>query len=335
MHDRNPRTDAFDQSFARQVGRFAPGQIVFAASAIQGGGPQGGTLPGPALRVTGHSPHLPLFSSAWGPLESFSAQSAVGIDNFSCGSDETLRRLPLVFAVTEGNGVKVVPSLVLSAAAARMGADLAQSEFVPNKAILLRNGSGRLLRQIPVDGEGRLLLRWRRPGVPPLRIGYDDFLLDADQMERGVEPHFDLRQLARRQIWIGVADPAVTPPRRTAVGKLPPAAIALAAVAQIEREDFITPLPKWAAIFLFLMTGTLLAYAMELLPPPHALGAVIGLGAMLGTLGLGSFLWTGVGLPLASLGILLGGTFVGSRAARLWEVDPPRKEPVEVTSIQE
>ncbi|MDE1170012.1 MAG: CHASE2 domain-containing protein [Verrucomicrobium sp.] len=340
MHDRSPRTDAFDQSFARQVGRFEPQRIVFAASAIQAeaGAPQGGTLPGPALRVRGGAaPRLPLFSAAWGPVEAFSDRSAVGIANFSCAPDETLRRLPLVFAVEKekGKDVQVLPSLVLSAAAARLDADLSQSELVPGRAVVLRDKAGRKLRRIPVDSEGRLLLRWRRPGVPPLRVAYDDFLLYADQMERGVPARVDLRRLARRQVWIGLADPAVSPLRRTAVGDLPAAAAGLAAAGQIERGDFLLPLPRWAAIFLFLATGTLLAYAMELLAPSRALTMVLGLAALLGALGLGAFWLSGLCLPLGALGVLLCGTFVGSRAARLWEVDPPHHRPVEIAALEE
>ena len=331
MHDEDPRFSAFDQSFRMLLDRTGP--AVFAAAALQP--PGQGELPDGArlLRSRGEAGPIAAFGSFLWPVATFAVGRPVGVANLSSDPGETVRRVPLVFR----NGQKLVPSLALAAAAVRIGADLDQSELIPGSKIILRNAQGRALRTIPIDDEGRLRLRSRRPGIAAglLRIPYDDFLVYADQMERGVKPAVDLRRLAGRQVWIGATDPAVAAPVRTAAGPRPPVELQLEAAAQIVRGDLILNVPRGAVALLFLITGVLLAWAAHGLGFFRALAVVGGVTAAIFLLALGAFLLTGVHFPLLPFLVLGAGAFLSSRAAGAWDHHshhapadrPPRHRP--------
>ena len=321
MHDEDPHFSSFDAAFSRRVDRVD--NVVFSAEAMQvpdGSAVRTSALPADAvtLRLLGARPRLVPFASVLWPVRTFSAHRPVGIANFDADRDQIVRRLPLVFRI----GDRIVPSLALTAAGVRLGADWSRSTFAPGGEIILRDhtaGTGRILRRIPVDSEGRLRLRLRKPGLTALRINYDDFLLYADERERGVTPAVDLTQLARRQVWVGATDPAAGDPKRTVLGPMAPVEIQLRAAAQIVRGEFIAPVPGLCIALLFAVTGSLMACLAQSLAPGRAAAAIGGLIAAIFALGIIAFELAEVSFPLVSLAILGLGAFLAGRAAGAWE----------------
>jgi len=329
MHDEDPRFSAFDASFRTLVDR--TDAVVFAAAALQAPSPE--PLPDgvAALRLDGKPGHVANFGSFLWPVKTFAEGSPVGIANFSHDPSQVLRRVPLVFRLEN----RIVPSLALTAAATRLGADLGRSELVPGKRIVLRDGDGHVLRVIPVDDEGRLRLRFRKPGLDLLRVNYDDFLLYADQAEREVVPAVDLRSFGKRQVWIGATDPSVSDPIRTAAGLRMPVDIQLQATAQIVRNDLIVLVPKGVVVALLLVSGVLLAYGTERLSLSGAIGVIGGVVASIFAGGVLAFTVGNVAFPLVTYLVLAAGVVFCSRVASAWEILPrsaaepePVSEPV-------
>lgn len=316
LHDKDPRFSAFDQSFAQLVDR--AGYAVFASAALQP--PDGAPLPEGAVTLGdgGRRPRLPVFGSLLWPIDTFAADHPVGVANFSMEPGSRVRRMPLVFRVKD----RLLPSLALTAAGARLGAAWDKSEFRPGGEIVLRDAAGKTLRRIPVDDEGRLRLRFRSPGFQPLRISYDDFLVYADQIERGVAPAVDLGKLAGRQVWIGLTDPEAADMKETVLGRKPAVEIQMQAAAQIVRGEFLTPVPRPLTILLFLATGPLLACGAQRLRLVWAALFVAGVGALIFGAGAGAFVAADVCFPLVALAILAAGALLCSRAAIVWEMRP-------------
>ncbi|SDT91683.1 adenylate cyclase [Verrucomicrobium sp. GAS474] len=338
MHDEDPRYTAFDDTFASLIRRCGTGAVVLAAAALQTDAktpPPENALALSLALPSSSDPKADLkpdaepnpkanpdkamptrYGSLFWPVPTFSEGAFVGVTNLGPDTDGVLRHVPLFFRVRD----KILPSLALAAAASRIGADLARSEVRPGHEVILRDGNGKTLRRVPIDASGSLRLRLRSPGLPVLRIGNDDFVLGADQVERGIRPDaVPMASLAGRQVWIAATDPSVAKPLQTPGGLRAPVEVAMAASAQIVRGDFLHPIPKALASLLFLVTGGVLAYAARRFHFGRALLLIGTTLASITLVSLAAVALANVVFPLIALAVLGTGVILSGLAAGAWE----------------
>ena len=183
LNDRDTEYTSFDDTFSHIVQR--ANTVVFAATVLT---PPDTPRPLPAklgsIPFHGSMRQVPRFGSAIWPLDTFAGDSPVGVNNLESESGLRLRRLPLVFML-DG---KMIPSLVLQAAAQFLGADLASSEVQVGRAILLRRKDGKLLRTVPIDDEGRMRIRYHQGPGTSWQASFDNIMLYDDQIQHGITP---------------------------------------------------------------------------------------------------------------------------------------------------
>ena len=138
LNDRDTEYTSFDDTFSHVVQR--ANRVVFAATVLMT--PKTEPLPTKLDTIPFHGSTrlVPHFGSAIWPLDTFAGDSSVGINNLESESGLRLRRLPLIFMLED----KMIPSLVLQAAAQYLGADFSASEVQMGRAILLRRKDGKL-----------------------------------------------------------------------------------------------------------------------------------------------------------------------------------------------
>ena len=316
LNDRDTQYTSFDDTFSHIVKR--ANTVVFSATALTG--KSTAPLPAKLSAIPYHgSPHLiSRFDSATWPLDTFAGDSPVGVNNLESEDDQRLRRLPLVFLIDD----KMVPSLVLQATAQFLVADLSSSEVQIGRAIFLRNNDGRLLRTIPIDDRGRLTVRYHPGAVSSWQASYDNVILYDDQLQHGLKPDQDLRDLARRQVWIGRTDPGERTRFNTAAGPLSRVEVQLQAERTILDQDYVRPLPPMILVTLYLLIGIAGAAALIRLGPVHAAALLVVLAAFWLESALLAFRLYNVILPLPSFAMLLFGTYAVGLLASYWDLEP-------------
>jgi adenylate cyclase len=316
LNDRDTEYTSFDDAFSHIVAR--ANNVVFAGTAMISTKP--GALPEKPADVPfqGGVRQVPRFNSAVWPLATFAGASPVGLNNFESESGLRLRRLPLVFLL-DG---KMTPSLVLQATATLLGADLASSEVQVGRAILLRRKDGKMLRTVPIDEQGRMRIRYHQGRGTSWQANFDNILLYDEQMQNGIKPAVDLRNLIRRQVWIGRTDPGERERYRTAVGQLSRAEIELQAERTILEQDYIRPLPPMilGAVYLLIAIGG--AVAMIRLGAGTTIALMVVSGAFWFESSVLAFRLYNVILPLPSFALLLAGTYAVGLLASYWDMEP-------------
>jgi hypothetical protein len=266
---------------------------------------------------------VPRFGSAIWPLDTFAGDSPVGANNLESESGLRLRRLPLVFML----GGKMIPSLVLQAAAQFLGADLASSEVQAGRAVFLRNKDGKLLRTVPIDDEGRMRIRYHRGPVASWQAAFDNIMLYDDQLQHGITPERDLRKLVRRQVWIGRTDPGERERFQTAVGRLSRVEVQLQAERTILDQDYVRPLPPMILAALYLLIAIGGAAAVIRFGPIHAAAMLVVLASFWFESSILAFRVYNVILPLPSFAMLLFGTYAVGILASFWDLEPEGNSP--------
>jgi adenylate cyclase len=327
LNDRDTGYTAFDATFSHVVER--ANTVVFAATVLSTPSP----LPVPpqvkSIPFHGETRFVPHFGSAIWPLSTFAGDSPVGANNVEAEAGLHLRRLPMVFMLDD----KMIPSLVLQAAAQYLGADLTASDVTLGRAIFLRRQDGKLLRTLPIDEQGRLRIRYRAGPGASWQAGFDNVLLYDDQMQNSLTPGMDLRQLQGRQIWIGRTDPAERERFGTAVGTLSRVEIELQAMRTILDQDYVRPLPPMILAALYLLIGIGGAAAIVRLGAVHAAALLIILASFWFESAILAFRLYNVVLPLPSFAMLLFGTYIMGLLAAFWDLEPetnPRQMPLEL-----
>ncbi len=316
LNDRDTNYTSFDTTFSHIVDR--ANIVVFAATAMMAKE----SAPPPArldsIPFHGETRLVPHFSSAIWPLETFAGTSPVGANNLESESGLRLRRLPMVFLLDQ----KMIPSLALQATAQFLGADLASSEVQVGRAIFLRRKDGKLLRTIPIDDEGRMRIRYHPGPAISWRSSFDNITVYDDQIQHGLTPDLDLRNLAHRQVWIGRTDPAQRERFNTAVGKLSRVEIQLQAERTILDQDYVRPLPPMILAALYLLIGIGTATALIRLGPIHAAALSVVLLAFWFESSILAFRLYNVILPLPSFAMLMLGTAIMGLLATFWDLEP-------------
>jgi hypothetical protein len=316
LNDRDTDYTSFDEEFSNIVQR--ANIVVFAATVLT----PTATTPLPAklnsIPVHGSVRQVPRFGSIIWPLDTFAGNSPVGVNNLESESGQRLRRLPLVFML-DG---RMIPSLVLQAAAQYLGADLSASEVQVGRAIFLRRTDGRLLRTVPIDDEGRMRVRFH-PGPPASwQATFDNILLYDDQIQQGVKPDHDLRALMRRQVWIGRTDPGERERFKTAVGELSRVEVQLQAERTILDQDYVRPLPPMILAALYLLIGIGGAVAVVRFGLLHAAAMLIVLASFWFESSILVFRLYNVILPLPGFALLIFGTYAVGILASCWDLEP-------------
>jgi adenylate cyclase len=316
LNDRDTAYTSFDNAFSHVVER--ANTVVFAATVLSPPNP----LPLPpqikSLPFRGDTRSLARFGSAIWPLSTFAGDSPVGANNVEAEPDRHLRRLPMVFMLDD----KLVPSLVLQAAAQYLGADLSASDVILGRAIFLRRHDGKLLRTLPIDEQGRLRIRYRWGAPASWQASFDNVLVYDDQIQNGIPPGQDLRQIEKRQVWIGRTDPAERERFDTAVGRLSRVEIELQAMRTILEQDYVRPLPPMILAALYLLVGIGGAAAIIRLGPLHAAALLIILASFWIESSILAFRLYNIILPLPSFLMLLFGTYVMGLLAAFWDLEP-------------
>ena len=316
LNDRDTEYTSFDDTFSHIVQR--ANTVVFAATVLT----PSGAVPLPeklgSLPFHGSMRQVPRFGSAIWPLDTFAGDSPVGINNLESESGLRLRRLPLIFMLED----KMIPSLVLQAAAQFLGADLASSEVQVGRAILLRRKDGKLLRTVPIDDEGRMRIRYHLGPGTSWQASFDNIMLYDDQLQHGITPERDLRSLIRRQVWIGRTDPGERERFKTAVGQLSRVEVQLQAERTILDQDYVRPLPPMILAALYLLIAIGGATAVIQFGPIHAAAMLVVLGAFWFESSILAFRIYNVILPLPSFAMLLFGAYAVGILASHWDLEP-------------
>ena len=327
LNDRDTSYTSFDTTFSHIIER--ANVVVFAATVKMS---KDSTTP-PArldsIPYHGETRLVPHFSSAIWPLETFAGSSPVGANNLESESGLRLRRLPLVFLLDK----KMIPSLALQAAAQFLGADLSFSDVEIGRAIFLRRKDGKLLRTVPIDDEGRMRIRYHTGPTTSWQASFDNVTVYDDQIQHGLTPELDLRNLSRRQVWIGRTDRAERERFKTAVGKLSRVEIQLQAERTILDQDYVRPLPPMILAALYLLMGIGAAVALIKMGPIHSAALSIVLLAFWLESSILAFRLYNVILPLPSFLMLIFGAYVAGFLASYWELEPetdPRQLPLDL-----
>ncbi len=314
LNDRDPSYTSFDEIFSHIVER--ANVVVFAATGTTSGGtgPPShlGTIP-----YQGDAHRVPRFGSAIWPLSTFAGDSPVGVNNMQAEDDLRLRQVPLVFML----GQQLVPSLVLQATAQFLEADLPSSEVQIGRAIFLRRKDGRLLRTIPIDDEGRMRVRFQRGPVTSWQASFDNIIVYDDQIRQGLKPDQDLREITRRQVWIGRTDPALRERFQTAVGPLSLVEVELQAERTILEQDYVRPLPPMILAIFYLLIGIGGASLIVRLGPLHATALLVITAAFWLESAILAFRIYNVILPIPSFAMLVFGIYVMGLLALFWDLE--------------
>lgn len=310
LHDHDQRQESFDTTFAHLVERFD--RVVFASAAFQAGSEN----PPPqnlfSIPFEGNIETLTAHHSLYWPLETFASNSLVGISNLPSSHERKPDEIPLVFRWRS----QLIPSLALQAVASQLQADLSKSKVILGKFIELRDSSEKILRLIPIDSQGFMKLRFRP--FETLTIPFDDFLVYADQHERGEKASVDLRQLRQRQVWIGRTDEKA---KESFHGEAP-VKIQMLAVQNILNNDFIKTPPFPLIVLLFLsfawcISGIITLISLKFSIPLSLL--VTGLYVEMSILLLQSH---NLLIPIPGFLLLSLGSMLSGYAARIWEHEP-------------
>lgn len=316
LNDRDTEYASFDDTFSHIVER--ANTVVFAATVLTPSGVAALPAKLDSLPFHGNMRQVPRFGSAIWPLDTFAGNSPVGVNNLESEAGLRLRRLPLVFML-DG---KMIPSLVLQAAAQLLGADLASSEVQIGRAVLLRRKDGKLLRTVPIDDEGRMRIRYHQGPAASWQAGFDNIMLYDDQLQNGIVPEHDLRSLVRRQVWIGRTDPGERERFKTAVGQLSRVEVQLQAERTILDQDYVRPLPPMILAALYLLIAIGGAAAVIRFGPVHAAAMLVVLAAFWFGLSILAFLVYNVILPLPSFAMLILGAYAVGILALYWDLEP-------------
>jgi adenylate cyclase len=307
LNDRDTEYTSFDDTFSHIVAR--ANIVIFSATVMTTKEPL--ALPSTIQNLPFHGSFrlVPRFASAIWPLDTFAGDSPVGVNNVEAGTGLRLRYLPLVFML-DG---KMVPSLVLQAAAQYLGADLSASEIQVGRAIFLRSAQGKLLRTVPIDEQGRMRIRYHSGPAASWQASFDNILVYDDALQHGKVPERDLRNLDHRQIWIGRTDPGDRERFNTALGKLSRVEVELQAERTILAQDYVRPLPPMILAAL---------YALIRLGPVHACVLLLILATFWFESSLLAFRLYNVILPLPSFAMLIFGTYIMGVLASYWDLEP-------------
>ncbi|MEJ5331072.1 MAG: adenylate/guanylate cyclase domain-containing protein [Desulfobaccales bacterium] len=240
-----------------------------------------------ALRLSGPGPPGPEYRAVIPPLGPL-LQAATGVGNVECGPDPDgiYRRLPLAGRF-QGHSLP----LLAFAAYSRLGNP---GEW--------RYESGELVRgelRLPLDDQGRFLLKFRGPARTFPRLSAADLITSEMNLRQGQAPLKPPEALAGKWVLVGLTAPGLLDLKASPVSAVYPGVELHATLLDnLLRGDFLRPLPLWLlGVWSFLM-------------------ALCGAAAVLFSLRL----WlTG----LAALGVaaaVLGVSVLGFRAD--WWIDP-------------
>ncbi len=321
LNDRDPTYTSFDDIFSHIVER--ANAVVFSATGTTS--TEGGQPPASlgALPYEGSPRRVARFGSAIWPLDTFARQSPVGINNVQAEEGLRLRRIPLVFLLDQ----KMVPSLVLQATAGFLGADLASSEVRMGRAIFLRHKDGRLVRTIPIDDEGRMRIRYQPGPATSFTATFDNVIVYDDQLQQGIRPAQDLRDLRARQVWIGRTDPALRERFHTPVGTLSLVEVELQAERTILDQDYVRPLPPMILAILYILVGIGGATLVVRIGPIHGTAVLVVTAAFWFESALLAFRIYNTILPLPSFAMLIFGVYVMALLAMVWDLDSESESP--------
>lgn len=322
LHDRDTQYSAFDNRFAGTVQNM--NEVVFAAAGLSQ--PEDQPRPGnldaiPAVDVDPHD--MAQFHSLLWPLPAFAQDSRVGLNNLLAPASLQPRRVPLVFLYKD----EIVPSLALQAAASRLNVSWALSEVIMGDAIYMRDGNGVLQRTVPIDSEGRLIMRYRPNYPAPWTAAFDNVPLYARTAETGGEPEQNLREVNDKLVFVGRTD---APTFEAIPGVLPATSnvqVQMLATRNILNADYIYHLPGWLIVPVYLLVAALAGLFFFYYGP--------GPGFVL----LGILFWSwwetailafrgySFEMPMVSFTVLLLGLIPISFAAAHWGMRPVTRNP--------
>jgi adenylate cyclase len=316
LNDRDTEYTSFDTTFSDIIQR--ANTVVFAATVLTPSNEKPVLAKLASLPFHGSLRQVPRFGSAIWPLDTFAGNSPVGVNNLESESGLRLRRLPLIFLL---NG-KVIPSLVLQAAAQYLGADLNSSDVQLGRAVYLRSKDGRLLRTVPIDDEGRMRIRYHQGPIASWQASFDNIMLYDDQIQQGIKPEHDLRGLVKRQVWIGRTDTGEQERFKTPLGRLSRVEIQLEAERTILNQDYVRPLPPMILAALYLLIAIGGATAVIRLGIIHAAAILIILASFWFESSIFGFRLYNIILPLPSFALLVLGTYAVGILASYWDLEP-------------
>jgi len=295
FNNHSPWGEETDADFA--AGIRANGRVFLASAFSSGDAPGGQVEPRLSLPVAGAPLGDLLRNAASPPLPALrDAAAGIGSVTLRPDADGVVRRLP-VGVLFEG---RLVPSLAFAPFAAGVGA----AKFSP--------GSVRLgARAVPLDGEGRLLVRFHGQRRDYRRYSAAEIITSAVAAAEGKTPAVPAEVFRGAYVIVGTTAPGLLDLKPTPLAATAPGfEVHLAAIDNLLNGDYLATAPPAATAGLALAVAALAVAAVTLLPVALGGAAVAAVAALV--LGLfvvayrgGWFLdpWTvGVSLLLAVLG---------------------------------
>ena len=137
------------------------------------------------------------------------------------------------------------------------------------------------------------------------QASFDNIMLYDDQLQHGITPERDLRNLVRRQVWIGRTDPGERERFKTAVGQLSRVEVQLQAERTILDQDYVRPLPPMILAVLYLLIAIGGAVAVIQFGSVHAAAILVVLASFWFESSILAFRLYNVILPLPSFAMLI------------------------------
>ncbi|MEM6823226.1 MAG: CHASE2 domain-containing protein, partial [Verrucomicrobiota bacterium] len=123
--------------------------------------------------------------------------------------------------------------------ASYLDADLSDSGVILGEHILLKDSEGALIRRIPIDSEGNLLIRFQKD--PPLKkeVEFYSVILASEQRRNQFTSFFDLGLFRNSLVFVGREHPNTMEAIHTPLGLKSPARIQIQALSNLLNETYL------------------------------------------------------------------------------------------------
>lgn len=164
-------------------------------------------------------------------------------------------------------------------------------------------------------------IRYQAGAVTSWQASFDNIMVYDDQIRQGLKPDQDLRDVAKRQVWIGRTDPALRERFHTAVGALSLVEVEMQAERTILEQDYVRPLPPMILSILYLLVGIGGAALIVRIGPAHATALLVITAAFWLESAVLAFRIYNVILPIPSFAMLIFGVYVMGLLALFWDLE--------------
>lgn len=269
FHGADTFEETYDRQLATWIGRMR--SVVFPAVLLRTDDPQPIPQNLTFIPYRGSIEELPVYHGGFWPLELFASHVHTGASNLSVSRFEPIRRVPLVFRFKDAqNREHLMPAWILETYAQYLEADLSRSEVLLGERIRLRDKDGKILKEIPIDSQGSITLRFYREIDNVPRYEYGDILMASENIRSLTQRSADLNTFRKKLVVVGREAEGTYEPLETPWKPMPPVHLYLHALHNILNDSMIRT-PSF-----FMVAALLILTAVITVSVPYLLGWVRG-----------------------------------------------------------